>query len=118
MQMHTPDIMNKLICDIMDSWLAHSRPILPPLWDGPDEPIKRQLRRALKLKIRLDGVNSSVAASPKHGKNLSVCTTKSENLVKHSHRNSGCENFNQRAVDTLHHYVETIQHGITWHARC
>jgi hypothetical protein len=48
--MYAPDIMNKLICG-MDSWLA--RPILPLVWDGPDEPIKRPLHHAFKAQNQI-----------------------------------------------------------------
>ena len=51
-RLYTPDIMNKLICDSMDSWLAR-RPVLPPVWDGPYEPIKGQLRRAFYAQSRI-----------------------------------------------------------------
>jgi hypothetical protein len=40
--LHTPDILTHLICNSMDSWLAR-RPVLPPAWNGPEEPIQRQM---------------------------------------------------------------------------
>jgi hypothetical protein len=50
--MHTPDIMNHLICNSMDSWLAR-RPVLPPEWNGPEEPIQRQTRSAFKAQTKI-----------------------------------------------------------------
>lgn len=51
-RMHTPDIMNKLICDSMDSWLAR-RPVLPPTWPRQSDTIQRQLRLAFEAQSRI-----------------------------------------------------------------
>jgi hypothetical protein len=44
----------------------------------------------IELRLRLDGINSSVDESLRYDKNPSVRTTKSVNLANHSHLNSGC----------------------------
>jgi hypothetical protein len=46
----------------MDLWLAR-RPVLPPAWNGPEEPIQQQIRSAFKAKLRLGGINSFVDES-------------------------------------------------------
>jgi hypothetical protein len=51
-RMHTPNIMTHLICNSMDSWLAR-RPVLPPAWNGPEEPIQQQLRSAFKAQAKI-----------------------------------------------------------------
>ena len=51
-RLHTPDIMNKLICDSMDSWLAR-RPVTLPVWNGPNEPIHGALRRAFRAQAKI-----------------------------------------------------------------
>jgi hypothetical protein len=51
-RMHTPDILNNMICNSMDNWLAR-RPVRPPAWTGPEEPIKRQIRRACKAQATI-----------------------------------------------------------------
>jgi hypothetical protein len=42
-----PDILTHLMCNSMDNWLAR-RPVLPPEWNGPEEPIQQQIRSAFK----------------------------------------------------------------------
>jgi hypothetical protein len=50
--MHTPDILTHLICNSMDSWLAR-RPVITPVpWNGPEEPIKRQIRSGFRAQAR------------------------------------------------------------------
>jgi hypothetical protein len=51
-RMHTPDILSNTICKSMDSWLAR-RPVLPPEWNGPEEPIQRQIRSAFKAQAKI-----------------------------------------------------------------
>jgi hypothetical protein len=51
-RMHTPDILTNTICNSMDNWLAR-RPVLPPSWNGPEEPIKRQIRSAFKAQAMI-----------------------------------------------------------------
>jgi hypothetical protein len=36
----------------MDSWLAR-RPVIPPAWNGPEEPIQRQIRSAFKAQAKI-----------------------------------------------------------------
>jgi hypothetical protein len=50
--MHTPDIMNKIICASMDSWLDR-RPVVAPLQTGPEEPIQCQLRSAFHAQSQI-----------------------------------------------------------------
>jgi hypothetical protein len=55
-RMHTPDILTHTICNSMDNWLAR-RPVLPPAWNGPEEPIQQQICSAsfkTQAKIRWD----------------------------------------------------------------
>jgi len=51
-KMHTPDILTNTICKSMDDWLAR-RPVLPPEWQGPEEPIQRQIRSAFKAQAMI-----------------------------------------------------------------
>ena len=51
-KMHTPDILTTTICKSMDDWLAR-RPVLPPEWQGPEEPIQRQIRSAFKAQAMI-----------------------------------------------------------------
>jgi hypothetical protein len=44
-RMHTPDILTRLLCNSMDSLLAR-QPVIAPAWNGPEDPIQRQIRRA------------------------------------------------------------------------
>jgi hypothetical protein len=50
-KLHTTDIMSKLICDSMDSWLAH-RPVTFPAWHGT-EPIQRELCHAFTAQSKI-----------------------------------------------------------------
>jgi hypothetical protein len=52
MRMHTHDILNHLVCNSMDSWLA-LRPVLLPAWNGPLEPIQQQIRSAFKAQATI-----------------------------------------------------------------
>jgi hypothetical protein len=36
----------------MDNWLAQ-RPVLPPAWNGPEEPIQKQIRSAFKAQAKI-----------------------------------------------------------------
>jgi hypothetical protein len=66
-RMHTPDIMNRLICDSMDSWLDR-RPVQSPIWTRERvTQYNDSFDALLKHKARLDGINFSVDESPKHG---------------------------------------------------
>jgi hypothetical protein len=51
-RLHTPDVMNKLLCDSVDSWLAR-RPVTLPIWNGPNEPIHGALRRAFRAQEKI-----------------------------------------------------------------
>jgi hypothetical protein len=53
--LHTPDVMNKLICNSMDSWLAPQQVTLL-VWTGPNEPIHGALHCTFRVqaKIRWD----------------------------------------------------------------
>jgi hypothetical protein len=102
----TPNIMSNLICDSIDSWTAR-RPVSLPVWDGPDEPIiTRHLSDVhFERKLRLDGINSSVDESRRHGNNSLECTTNSDNLENHSRLNSGYESqesTNKKSCGCLH----------------
>jgi hypothetical protein len=87
-RMHTPDILTNTICNSMDNWLAR-RPVLPPAWTGPGRNLSSDKFAAPKL--RLGGINSSVDVSLRHGANQLARITRSDSLVNHSHRTSGCE---------------------------
>jgi hypothetical protein len=50
-RLHTPDILNKLICDSMDSWMAR-RPVTLPAWNVR-EPIQREMRRAFTAQSKI-----------------------------------------------------------------
>jgi hypothetical protein len=50
--MHTLNIMNKIICASMDSWLDQ-RPVVAPLRTGPEEPIQCQLRSAFHAQCQI-----------------------------------------------------------------
>jgi hypothetical protein len=51
-RMHTPNILTRTICNSMDNWLAR-RPVLPPAWNGPEEPIQHQIRSAFKAQATI-----------------------------------------------------------------
>jgi hypothetical protein len=65
-RLHTPDIMNKLICDSMDSWLAR-RPVTLTVWTGPNEPIHGALCRAFRTQAKIGRINSFVGELQKIG---------------------------------------------------
>jgi hypothetical protein len=44
-RMHAPDVMNKIICESMDSWLARRPVVLPMTWNRPRELIHREPSR-------------------------------------------------------------------------
>ena len=50
--MHTPYILTHTICNSMDNWLAR-RPVLTPAWNGPEEPIQKQIRSAFKAQAKI-----------------------------------------------------------------
>ena len=49
---HTPDLMNNVICDSMTSWYER-RPVLPPAWNGTEDPFQRLLRAAFKAQTKI-----------------------------------------------------------------
>jgi hypothetical protein len=51
-RLHTPDVMNNLICDSMDSWLAR-QPVTLPVWTGPNEPIHGALHHAFRAQAKI-----------------------------------------------------------------
>jgi hypothetical protein len=53
-RIHIPDILTHLIWNSMDSWLAR-RPVLPPAWNGPKEPIQWQSEGPSKLSLGSGG---------------------------------------------------------------
>ena len=51
-KMHTPDVLSNTLCKSMDNWIAR-RPVLPPAWNGPDDPIQAQIRIAFTAQARI-----------------------------------------------------------------